>query len=327
MVSSRSAKLLVTGALAGLLLAGCADGPGQAGSAAIVNGKAISLDSVQSQLNDFLSAPHSSSAQQQTTPAQAARQIVGLDVLDQVIAGAGAKFHVSVPPSVLSAEFAQVGNLDQVAQNSGYSKAELQQLITQYVFGVVYATKYLPTLQIGYDRVLVPDQKTAASLAQKIAADPADVRSIMESAAGGNAQALSSATESGGQILASDLQFQQDAQQGQSSPGDERVLPLLSAKANTVLAFQVDQGDWAVYYIHSVDNNGKADSQVQTLVGEAGVQEGGQAGLSMLSPYAQDLGIKISPRYGTWDPVDMAVVDPTGTPTYAYAPVRSQPSS
>jgi hypothetical protein len=311
MVISRSAKLLVTGAAGVLLLAGCASGPGQAGSAAIVNGSAISLDSVQTELNNQLANQPSAAAGQQANPADEARLIVTYAVLDQIDNAAVAKYHLNVPPQAVNEYTQELGGIDHLKQATGYTGSELQMVLHDKVVQMAYATRYLAQFQATFDVVSVPDQKAATTLAQKLAADPANARSIMTGAAVSGQPPQFGVKFTGGQILSQQSQIDQEVQQsgGAPTPG---ILPLFAATPNSVLAFPIVQGQWVVLVVHSADTNGSPSAQDKEAITEAHSDDLNNAGTFLLSPLAQQLGVKVSPRYGVWDPISMTVVPTLG---------------
>jgi hypothetical protein len=313
MVISRSAKLLVTGALGALLLTGCASGPGQAGSAAIVNGNAISLDTIQTQLNNYLAnQPPASAGSQQQSPAQEARLILSYAVMDQIDNAAIRKYSLNVPAQAISQYTDQLGGIDRLVQGSGFTTAEVQNILRDRVVQMAYATKYLAKFQVTFDSVTVADQKTATTLAQKLSADPANARATLQAAAGAsNGQAQFGTKLTGGQILGQQLQIDQQSQQGGGSSASQTVLPLLAAKSNSVLSFPFAQGQWVVLVVHDANTNAIPSSSDSNALSQASSDDLYQSGTYLLSPLAQDLGIKISPRYGVWDAVGMEVVATT----------------
>jgi hypothetical protein len=325
MVIGRSAKVLVTGALAGLLLAGCASGPGQAGSAAIVNGNAISLDSVQSELNNFLANPPAAAAGQQIDGPTEARAILSYSVLDQIDTAAVARYHLNIPPQALSELTEAEGGLDKAAKTLGYSTAETQMILRDQVVQLVYANQYVSKFQVNYDELTMPSQSTANTLAQKLAADPANARSVLTSAAtavGG--QPVLGGKFTGGQIIDQQSQAEQQAQQGgQQAPS---ILPLFAAKSNSVLTFPLDQADWAVLVVHSADTNGKPSASDLQALSQADPNVLYQSGLFLLTSLAQSMNIKISPRYGVWDSIGMKVVGAAGQSGSQY-PNKTAPAA
>ncbi len=313
MVISRSTKLLVTGALGALLLTGCASGPGQAGSAAIVNGNAISLDTVQAELNNYLAhQPPASGGSQQQSPAQEARLIVSYAVMDQIDNAAIAKYRLNVPAQAVSAYTDQLGGVDRLVQGSGFTTPEVQTILRDRVVQMTYASRYLAKFQVTFDSVTVADQKTATALAKKLGADPANAHATLQAAAGANnGQAEFGTKLTGGQILGQQMQIDQQAQQGGGASASSTVLPLLAAKSNSVLSFPFAQGQWVVLLVHDANTDATPSSSDSEALGQASADDLYQAGTYLLSPLAQDLGIKISPRYGVWDPVGMEVVSST----------------
>jgi hypothetical protein len=161
--------------------------------------------------------------------------------------------------------------------------------------------------------VSVADQKTATSLAQKVSADPADAKSILTSAAAGsNSQPQFGGKLTGGQILGQQTQIDQQAQQSGGSSPSATILPVFAAKSNSVLTFPLSQGQWVVLVVHNADTNATPSATDQQALTQASSDDLYQSGTFLLSPLAQDLSIKISPRYGVWDQIGMSVVATSG---------------
>jgi hypothetical protein len=323
MVIGRSAKLLVTGALGALLLAGCASGPGQAGSAAIVDGNAISLDTIQTELNSYLTnQPPASSGSQQQSPAQEARLLLSYAVMHQVDNAAVAKYGLTIPAQAVSQYADELGGVDQLVKGSGFTSDEVQSILRDRVAEMAYASKYLARFQVTFDSVTVADQKTATALAQKLGADPANARANLQAAAAANnGQAQFGTKLTGGQIFSQQKQFEDQAQQSGGSSASSTVLPLLAAKSNSVLSFPFAQGQWVVLVVHDANTNGTPSSADQSALSQATSDDLYQSGTYLLSTFAQGLGIRISPRYGVWDAVGMEVV---GTPDQGGIEVASK---
>ncbi|HEX3780670.1 MAG TPA: SurA N-terminal domain-containing protein [Pseudonocardiaceae bacterium] len=311
MVIGRKTGLLATVAVAGLLLVSCDSGAGQAGSAAIVNGQAISLDAVQQELNSELAnAPAPADGSQPTSPAQDARQIVTNKVMDQVVSAAIGKYHLNVTDQSVSQFLDENGGLDKLVSSSGLSSQDIQDIGRNDVALLDYAQKYLLKLRMIVDFVLVNDQKTALATANKLAANPGDVKSILQSVAGPSGQTALGQQLTGGVLVSNEVQYEQQQQQGSSSGGSEggSVLEFFAAQPNTAMEFQYSSQQWMVALVEHVDTDGVATSDDTAALGQLAPQAASAGAADMLSPLAQQLGIRISPRYGIWDPVGMQVV-------------------
>ncbi len=311
MVISRKAGLLATVAVAGVLLVGCDSGPGQAGSAAIVGGNAISLDAVQQELNGELAnqpAPADGSTPQ--SPADEARSILTEDVRNQIADAAIGKYGLVVPAQAVSTYLTQNGGLDKLVSSSGLSAGNIQDIAHSNVAMLAYAERYLLKLHVDLDLALVNDQKTATATAAKLAADPADVKSILQSAAGPSGQVYLGQQITGGNIVQNEVQYEQQQQQGDdgSSSQGGSLLPLFAAQSNSAIAFQYSSQQWMVALVQHADGSTTASADDTTALGQLQPEVVAQGALEMLSPLGQQLGIRISPRYGIWDPVGMQVV-------------------
>jgi hypothetical protein len=310
---SRSTKLLVAGALAGLLLAGCASGPGQAGSAAIVNGTAISVDSIQAELNNYLANQPPASGGQQVSPADEARDIVSYAVLDQIDNAAVAKYHLNVPAQAVSEYTTELGGIGGLEKSTGYTAGELQMILRDRVVQMAYATQYLGKFEVTFDLAAVTTQQAATALAQQLAADPANARSLLTAAASANqGQPVIGSTLTGGSIIGQQTQIDQQVQQSNGSTPAQTILPLFAAKTDNVLTFPLTQGQWEVLLVHKADTNATPSATDKDALSQITSDDLYESGTFLLSPLAQELSIKISPRYGVWDQIGMQVAPTSG---------------
>jgi hypothetical protein len=99
--------------------------------------------------------------------------------------------------------------------------------------------------------------------------------------------------------------------------------PAFGVTPGTVVAFQVqDTTPWVIMVVSSRTNRGAQPSahapnidQIDPAVLEA-------IGLRQLGPVAQELGVRLSPRYGVWDPVNLQVVSDENETSGFLAPLR-----
>jgi hypothetical protein len=324
MVLSRKSGLLATVAVAGLLLVGCASGPAQAGSAAIVGGNAISLDTVQQELDgELANQPAPADGSQPASPADEARQIVTDKVMDQVVDAAVSKYKLSVPAQTVSQYIDSSGGLDKIVQGTGLSSQEIQDLAHNQVALLDYAKKYLLKVRLDIDYTFVTDQKTATTTATKLAATPADVKNILQSAAGANGQISLDQQLTGGVLIEQQLQLEQQQSTSTTGSSGGTVLPLFGAQAHTALAFPVAQGQWMVALVQRSDTLGVPTANDTSALSQVSSQDMIISATEMLNPLAQNLGITISPRYGVWDSVGMQVVASSDQAVGVEVPART----
>lgn len=99
--------------------------------------------------------------------------------------------------------------------------------------------------------------------------------------------------------------------------------PAFGVTDGTVVAFQLDDTmPWVIMVVNSRTNRGTQPSahaphldQIDPAVLEA-------IGLRQLGPVAQALGVRLAPRYGVWDPVNLQVVSDENEISGFLAPLR-----
>jgi hypothetical protein len=179
------------------------------------------------------------------------------------------------------------------------------------------ARKYADTLKLTFGYVVAKDRPTAVKDAQQLAANPASLTSMVTAA---NAAAQASGGQGGGQAttsfsissyLQSIAQAQQQAQQQGSPAPTENLSPVFGAPINSVIAFQPDpQGDpsWIIALIKARDLGAGTAIGASSSADASDLATLQAVGISLLEPEVTDVGgVRISPRYGTWNVADMSV--------------------
>lgn len=331
-VIRRPVGVLVGLSAAALLLSACSSGPSQAGQALIVGDTTVSVDTVQQELDNQLATQTAvQQAQQQGKLDQVGRAIVTDHVLHVLITQAAARNHLTVSDEEVDQQISQNGGAEKVAEGLGTDSADTRQAVRDLLLEADLASKYANTMRITAGVLVVSDRTAAISAAQKIAANPAALNGLVQQA---NAAAQSGGGQGGGSanqqftiidILQSVNQDAQTAaQQGQQAPA-ENFGPLFGAPANSVVAFQPAPAvspAWFVALIKSRNPNGPTVSGTAATLAATNELTLAQIGVSLLQPDVNQVGVRISPRYGVWNPVGMQVVpttDQTGGVAYPVA--------
>lgn len=319
-VIRRPVGVLVGLSAAALLLTACSSGPSQVGQAVIVGNTSVSVDQVQQELDDLLSSQAAvRQAQQQGKLDQASRAIVTTHVLHVLVTRAAAQDRLTVSDQQLDQLIAQAGGLAKVSQGLGTDTPETRQTVKDLLLEVQLARKFADTLSVNFGYVVATTRAEALSDAQQIAANPASLNGLVQKA---NAAAQASGQSGGAGALTQSFSVatylqntaeqQQEAQsQGQTAPVVNES-PLFGTPANTVVAFQPDAADnsgWIVALIKSRNQNGKPAAGAPSSADSSDTQTLSQVGISLMEPEVNQVGgVRVSPRYGVWDPVGMQVV-------------------
>jgi hypothetical protein len=119
---------------------------------------------------------------------------------------------------------------------------------------------------------------------------------------------------------------QQAQAQGQPAP-TQNLAPVFGAPAGTVVAFQPDPTNtpsWIVVLVRSRDvGSGVTPAGTTSAADMADLGTLQTVGVNMLQPIASGLGIRISPRYGEWNPPTMSVLAQNDQTAGVELPVRA----
>jgi SurA N-terminal domain len=288
------AGALVALAASGLVLAGCAAGPSQVDSAAIVGDTSVSVDQVQQELNTVLNTqPKAQQAQQQGKLDTVSRGIVSAQVVHTLVAQAQQREHIVVTDAQVDQLVDSSGGADAVASQLLYDADGVRDLAKDQLVEEALGRKYADRLSLTFSYFSTASRQEAVSKAQQIAEDPGSIKGMI-------AQAGSNGGQAGAQL---DL-----AQYLQQPTGD--LAPLFGAQPGTVVAFQPSAQQSPGWLVALVTNRSVAPPTAGqgSTADSADPQALVAIGAGLLQPYAQAANIRISPRYGVWDYAGMQVV-------------------
>jgi hypothetical protein len=296
----RGGKILVTAVTATMaaLLAGCGSGPSQVNSAVIVGDTAVPVGEVQQRVDAVLrKEPAAQQLQQQHKLDQVSRSVVRMEVWHQLVLRAEQREGVTVNEQQVSQLVDQAGGAEQASKGTIYDASTFRDRARDQLVMMELGKRYLNRVSVTFDITQVPSRQAAQDKARQLAAHPDQTR----------------------QLLQADRDAGVPAAAGQRltlAGAPPYALPLFGVRSGTVLAFapeQSDQTQWIVAVVHDrhVDpatpaNDGSANTQQQDP------QLLAQVGLRVLAPLADELGVRVSPRYGVWDPVGMEVAPSEG---------------
>jgi hypothetical protein len=288
----------VTALVAGLTA--CGTGPSQVNSAVIIDDYVISVDEVQSVVDRVVKQqPAARSLAQQHKLDLVAREVVTQLVTHRLLTQAAVDEKLSIDQEQLKAVREQKPFKEDLPTD-GSMPAE--QLVPQLVYrarGVdayandtlllsALALRYLGRVSANYNVALFTEPGPAKTLAEKVAANPADAQSLMRASASG------------------DLKPQLDQDTGPSALGLRLLVP-----DNTVMvlyepATEQSAGGYVVVQVTSTTTSPSVSPEFQS--DQVDPSQLPQAGKYVLRQRVLDQGIKVSPRYGVWDSTEMKTV-------------------
>lgn len=314
MVIRRPVGVFVGLAAAAALLTACGSGPSQVGSAWIVGDASTSVSQVQQELNQLLATqPAVRQAQQQGKLDQTARGIVTTQVRHVLIGREAARLRLTATDQQVDQLISQSGGVAKLAPALSTTQANVRSAVRDLLLEAQLARRVADSLTVTVGYVETSTRAEAVAKAQQIAANPGSLNAIVneanKSAPQGQAVGATSTQFSVQGFLVQVQQAQQQAQQqGQQAPAVNEG-PLFGTPVNSVVIFQIapqQTPTWVVALIKARDTNSK--SQLPPGVSAADTSDLGtlqQVGLSLMQDEVRQLGVRISPRYGVWDSVDM----------------------
>lgn len=296
-----------------LVLTGCGTGPSQTDAAAVVGERVVPLELIQERLRtsgpDLQAAVDSQAAQVGRVPGapvpsavlgDQARRLVTVSVLHDLVAEQSRRSGIVVTPEQVDAVLAGAGGAEQAAAGSGFAPATVRELVGDQIAVGRFGRQIFDRIAVTADYVTVGDRATADALAERIAAAPSQASALIRGTPGGEAAQVlrpGRATRAGGPASATSVVYG-------LPEGSVAVTPA----GDTTSEASGGPRPWTV--VHVLDRTLTApppagrDIRAATIGDDAMIS----FGLRLLQPLALELGVRVNPRYGAWDPTQLAVV-------------------
>jgi hypothetical protein len=336
----RPAKFGAVLAVAAVLVAGCGSGPSKVNAAAIIDGRTISVNDIQSRVDKVMKdSKFAQTLQQQHKLDLLSRSIVSREVSYKLTAKAAERENLHVDEAALADRIAQRGaarqELPAEAVEANLEQAtdaafDTREVASNELLAEALARKVFKTMSVSMvGGILVsPEAKAdAQKLGKQIAATPNKAADIIGKA---------------GQEVAQPLQFTeftmaQAIQIATQQAVDLASSPLFGTKGNTVVAFplapyaldpqQAQVGNqWILALVQKNNLNAVVPPELQASLASVPDALLLRIGRRLAGQYIGDIQVEISPRYGVWDPVGNAVA-PRAEETvgYQYAATIAKP--
>lgn len=290
-VGGVAARVIVLAVVIGALVSGCGSGPSQVGAAAIVGQVAVPTSDVEQRLDDALSRTEivDQLTAQGITTADITRDIVTQSVIHQLSVDAALRYGIVVTEADVDAELAALGGTDAVLE------------------------RFLGDVDTARERVW--DQLVAEKLAEQQINGLAVTVDIAGLASRSEAESVARLFAAGGP--AADAYFAENpdtSRRGYEYRASANPEVAVSAVFGTAVGgagwFQPVPGQQSWIAFRVLDRRTDAppvapEVDVVQQIGRAGLAE---IGLRLLQPVADEVGVRVNPRYGVWDPVAMRVV-------------------
>ena len=295
-VISRPVRSLVVLAAAGLLLAGCGSGPSQVGAAAIVDNTRIPVTDVQSWFNDVMRKEPGlkPQLQKQGQMDELGRQLATFTVQQELIKQMARDEHLSVDEQKVSDLINRLGGPQAATAGKVYTPENFRDGVRSQLLTAELGRKYVDQLSVTFDFTQATTRREAEVKARQMAEGPRQAAALLD------ADRAAGLRVGAGERL---------------RPADSVELatktPLFAADPGTVLAFKPDAqgGQWLVVLIKQRDTNSPSPTPVAPQTDQKTLHD---VGMQLLGLTADHAGVRLSPRYGVWDPIGLTAVPTEG---------------
>jgi len=290
------------------VLTGCGSGPNQAGAAVIVGNSSVSLAEVQQQVDAVLNQPELMArlTAQGNTAADIARFKATREVQHLLLAQAATRDGIVVDDQQVDAELAKPEIAQQLQDGElVFDPVSARQATRDQLIAEALTTKYLDRLAVTVDVTTATSRDEAVKKARLMASGPAQAAAVL-AADGPNAQ--------------------------RNLPLRAALVPqsaslfLFGTPAGQVVATQTSSSPdvWTVVRVtkRTTDGPPMGDPNA-TSVAQLGEQTMDQIGRRLTQPLAEELGVRVNPRYGIWDPLYLNVLPSTLEPSVVLSAVLS----
>jgi len=313
--SSRALVRCLAGGLVLLVLTACGDGPVRAGAAATVGDTRITTIQLYELVDRALADPQA--LQQLGTDKaafqrQALSRLINSDLMEEAARREGVQITAGQVDSRLAEFEQQAGGpqmlVQQAAQN-GVAEPDLKPFIRDLVLSdalgdeltvdvsvpreqllAAFEQSAVRNDQVHAAHILVKSQQQAASILKQVQTDPSSFAAL----------AAKFSTDPSNKDKGGDLGF---AGRGQFVPAFEKAI--FGAKPGEVLVVQTEFG---FHVVKVLERKTTTLEQATPVLRRAILQQEREERIAeTLSAVAADLGIKVSPRFGRWNPATGSV--------------------
>lgn len=282
---SRVGRVVAAVAVVGAMASGCGSGPSQSGAAVVLGSESIPLGTVQEDITAALAPDRADTAAAAglTDPQAIARFVVTDAVRHDLLGRRAAQEGLVVSEQQVDDELAAGGD---PATASLYTGERARQETRDRLLAAALGARYVDRLGVALEVAVLPGEQEALATARALAAGGAEAEAALAALPPGSSQAI-------------------DVTAAQAL-GQFPLYPFGTAEGSVVVAEPPQEGlDYEVVRIvEQRDQPGAGPSAVDQVP----AAQLAAFGYQLLQPAATELGVRVNPRYGVWDPLQMAVV-------------------
>lgn len=280
-----------------LALAACDPGPSRVGAAAVVGETRIPLDSVQSEFRWLLkNIPEARALQERKQLEFISRYSLQVRIRHELILSAAKDLGLRADPAAVDEYYKSIGGEARGPKSVLVAPGQVRQFAKDVVLLRELGQHYVDRLAVKVVGAFVAaegpgatSRAQAVKLGRAIAADPERAAELSQQ----GQQPID------GELKLSDVVSSEDPTLAST--------PLFAVEPGTVVVTQPSPQQGAVWLVALVQE--RTESTPGGKTPEYSPEALQQVGLQMLRPYAEDLGVTVSPRFGMWDQAAMTIVD------------------
>ena len=281
-------RALAVVATVGVVVSGCGTGPSQVGSAVIVGTTAVPLEQVQSRLDVALGKTDvvAQLASSGVGAPDIARDVVTGAVMHDLLARTAATEGITVSEADVDAALQESGGADAAQSQSLYDLSAIRERVRDRLIAVKHAQRIVPGLTITADLVAANSRDDAAAKARVLATGGPEADALFASNPETSRRNMS-------------------YQAVRSPEAASTVLFGLPVGRTAYFQPSPQQGGWIVLRVTDRQEDANADPSAAASLGDSDLAAIGDR---LLQPLSEEVGVRVNPRFGVWDPVSMRVV-------------------
>ena len=281
-------RALAVVATVGVVVSGCGTGPSQVGSAVIVGTTAVPLEQVQSRLDVALGKTDvvAQLASSGVGAPDIARDVVTGAVMHDLLARTAATEGITVSEADVDAALQESGGADAALSQSLYDLSAIRERVRDRLIAVKHAQRIVPGLTITADLVAANSRDDAAAKARVLATGGPEADALFASNPETSRRNMS-------------------YQAVRSPEAASTVLFGLPVGRTAYFQPSPQQGGWIVLRVTDRQEDANADPSAAASLGDSDLAAIGDR---LLQPLSEEVGVRVNPRFGVWDPVSMRVI-------------------
>ncbi|MGH3936884.1 MAG: SurA N-terminal domain-containing protein [Pseudonocardiaceae bacterium] len=308
----RPAVRIVCAVLGTLLIGGCGFGPSQIGAAAFVDGTEIPVKQVQSQLTTVLAKEGTQARAQLAADHQLddlSRKIVTVQIRHELTSIAARQAGLTVDQSRVNRLISGVGGAEAASKGTVFDADGYRQRAVDKFLMAELGRRALRNSAVTVDYTTADTRTAAQSKVNELAqAGPKAARQLIDADVRAGREAVI-----GKRIVAADDPI-------------FATTPAFGVAEGTVVAFQLtDNTPWLIMVIKNRTDRGAQPSKQAPALEQIDPAVLEAIGLRQLAQVGQEVGVRLAPRYGIWDPVSLQAVANENETGGFLAPLRPVP--